>query len=96
MSHAHRPRGDVAEDPGDDEERALTAKVLLMELANAAGPLTAGDLAERTLLSRDAVESALANLADAGLCTERPGDERRPPRYEVASPSAADGTTPAR
>jgi DNA-binding IscR family transcriptional regulator len=55
-----------------------------MELARAAGPLSAARLAERTLLSPDAVEAALSELVEADLCSVLPGDERRPDRYETA------------
>jgi predicted ArsR family transcriptional regulator len=68
--------------PGDGDE--TTAKVVLMELARASGPLSAAAIAERTLLSTDAVESALHDLAGTDLCTMQPADERRPARYETA------------
>ena len=91
MSHARRtdagrpaPTGDAGE-----QDRALTAKVVLMELARAAGPMSATALAERTLLSESAVEEALADLAEADLCSVQPADERRPARFETEL-SAAD------
>jgi predicted ArsR family transcriptional regulator len=68
--------------PGDGDE--TTTKVVLMELARASGPLPAAALAERTLLSTEAVESALQELVAADLCTVLSGDERRPRRYETA------------
>jgi pyridoxine 5'-phosphate synthase PdxJ len=54
-----------------------------MELARASGPLPAAGIAKRTLLSTDAVESALQDLAGADLCTVHPEDDRRPTRYET-------------
>lgn len=92
MSHARRSRdGRVGNDPGTDEDdRTLTAKVVLMELARAGGPISAADLAERTLLSEDAVETALEELAAEGLCQVRPADDRRPARYEADFPPQVD------
>jgi DNA-binding MarR family transcriptional regulator len=92
MSHARGPRdARAASDPGaGEEDRSLTAKVVLMELARAEGPISASALAERTLLSAEAVQAALTQLADADVCTVRPGDERRPTRYQLeAAPSRA-------
>lgn len=91
MSHARRSRGRPADARGpSDEDRTLTVKVVLMELARTSGPISAADLAERTLLSTDAVEAALSDIAEAGLCTVRPGDDRRPPRYQIEDQPAAD------
>jgi uncharacterized protein (DUF2336 family) len=67
---------------GDGDEP--TTKVVLMELARASGPLSAAAIAERTLLSPDAVEAALSELEGSDLCTVCPGDDRRPPRYQTA------------
>lgn len=90
MAYARRPPdGQAAVE--SDEDRTLTAEVVLMELARAEGPISASALAERTLLSAEAVEAALSDLARADICTVRPGDERRPRRYAVehSSPTRA-------
>lgn len=91
MSHARRSRdGRTAGDHAIGvEDRTLTAKVVLMELARAGGPISAAALAERTLLSEAAVEAALEDLEATDLCEVRPGDDRRPRRFE-ADLSAAD------
>ncbi len=83
MSRA-RKVGDEQRDGSRGDGNETTTKVVLMELARASGPLSAAALAERTLLSTDAVESALHELAGADLCTVHPEDDRRPPRYETA------------
>lgn len=89
MSHARRSRGGlggVGREAGDDDQ-SLPAKVVLMELARAERPLSAATLADRTLLSETAVTAALADLEGAGVCTARPGDERRPTRFEAELPA---------
>lgn len=86
MSHARRRRdGRASSEPGSaEEDRSLTAKVVLMELARAGGPISAAGLAERTLLTEEAVAGALEDLATADLCTVHPADDRRPTRFEAA------------
>ena len=83
MSRA-RNVGDEQLDGSRGDGNETTQKVVLMELARASGPLAAAAVAERTLLSSDAVEAALRDLAGADLCTVHPADDRRPARYETA------------
>lgn len=92
MSHARSSsdRRGTGRGSGTDSERSPAAKVLLMELARAGRPLAAEELCERTLLSIGAVESTLATLVERGLCSEQPGDDRRPTRFEVELPPAIE------
>ncbi|MFB6312152.1 MAG: hypothetical protein ABEH64_13340 [Salinirussus sp.] len=86
MSRVGR-EGDDREAPPTGDAR-LTAKVVMMELAGAGGPLSAAAIAERTLLAEEAVKEACERLASAGLCRVYPADDRRPRRY------ATDEATP--
>jgi|GEM_PF-6873167 len=92
MSHAASP--DEGRTAGGrrahDRDGEAAAKVVVMELATAGGPLSAEELGRRTLLSTETVSAALAALQSMGFCRELSGDERRPARYVAADPQSAD------
>lgn len=90
MSHVRSPpdRRGTGGGTGTDSERSPASKVVLMELARAGRPLAADELCDRTLLSLSAVESTLSVLVERGHCRRQPGDDRRPPRFEVELPPA--------
>lgn len=91
MASARSPRDGRTRHRGTaDEDESMATKVVLMELVEAARPLSAAELQDRTLLSETAVTSALATLCDRGLCRERPGDERRPTRFDPIEPDATN------
>lgn len=60
-----------------------TRRALLASLA-AHGPATATGLAERLPITRQAIAKHLGRLADAGLVTAEPGEQRRI-RYRLRS-----------
>lgn len=79
----HGETGQPTRSAGDRD--VSTEKVVLIELTKAAGPISAAKLSTRTLLSQQAVSNTLKHLTDAGICSELPEDEHRPPRYQVES-----------
>ncbi len=60
-----------------------TRRAILATLA-AGGPATATDLAARLPITRQAIAKHLALLAEAGLVTAEPGEQRRV-RYQLRS-----------
>lgn len=68
---------------GGQERVEPTAKVVLIELANASRPISTSGLAQRTLLSESTIEATLHVLTDAGLCSVVQGDES-PPCYTTS------------
>lgn len=67
----------------DIDEESLATKVVLMELLDAARPLSIGDLRDRTSLTEATVRSALMALGGVGICEETDPGGNRQPRYRL-------------
>lgn len=68
---------------GGIEEGSLATKVVLMELVDAARPLSIGELRNRTTLTEATVRSALVALAGVGICEETDPGGDRSPRFQL-------------